>query len=211
VLESIFTFLIEKWPLIAIGSVLVYCTYKITDYISHWKERVKKTEDDCKKIDSHIMPKLDIIGSSITSLNGSFNNLVIHLGAKDSKLNTAVFMMKSPLQLTQLGIDILAAIGGKKYIDEHVERLVAEMDLIGVKTALDSQTIAPLIINKVSTEDSFTAIKNFAYQTPIYKTKGNTGEEVAVTLDMSTISNIMGIYLRDKYLDKHPELNPADI
>jgi hypothetical protein len=141
----------EHWPkltfvgVILIGAIII--TYQITKKIFHWTGRIESAEEDCKKTDGHIMPKLDSIGASIIGLAGSFNNLVIHLGAKDTSLDRSLFVSKSPLQLTPLGLQILSAIGGKDFVDAHVESLIQEMDILGIKTALDSQTIAPLIIN----------------------------------------------------------------
>jgi hypothetical protein len=215
-LETCIKFLAEHWPkltvLLCIVIIAVSITWVFAKKAFHWKGRIESTEADCKKIEGHILPKLQDISTSISGLAGSFNNLVIHLGAKDQSLDKSLFMSKSPLQLTPLGLEILLAIGGKDFIDAHVDTLISEMDAIGVKTALDSQTIAPLVINKVSNEDSFIFIKNFIYKNPIYRTKTvSSEEEISVSLDMSTVSNILGIYLRDKYLAKHPDLNPQDI
>jgi hypothetical protein len=205
------------WVLISVIAAISGTAFVLNRYYK-WEKRVSAAEDECKKIDGHIMPKLDTIGTSITiltgtitSLAGSFNNLVVHLGAKDTTIDKGLFMSRSPLQLTPLGLKVLDAINGKAFVDAHEEYLISQMDVLGVKTALDSQTIAPLIINKVSTEDFFNNIKNYLFSNPIYRTTDANGGEIAVNLDMSTVSNVLGIYLRDKYLARHPELKPEDI
>ena len=85
------------------------------------------------------------------------------------------------------------------------------MDMQDIKTALDSQIYAPIVISQVSNRSSFNPIKDFAFENPYYKEKDSNGNNTAfVRLDMDTITNIMGIYLRDKYLEKHPHLKPED-
>ena len=84
------------------------------------------------------------------------------------------------------------------------------MDLIGIKTALDSQTIAPLVITEMSNDTSFNDIKNYIFKNPIFNAEIQ-GKKLFARLDITTVSNILGIYLRDKYLERHPHLNPAYI
>jgi hypothetical protein len=126
-------------------------------------------------------------------------------------MDSNLFISKGPIQLSELGERILIAIGGREFIDNNLALLVKEMDIQGIKTALDAQTYAPIIISKISNQDSFNGIKNYAFKNPFYKEKNSSGEEISIPLDMGTITNIMGIYLRDKYLEKHPSLTLADI
>lgn len=85
------------------------------------------------------------------------------------------------------------------------------MDLQGVKTALDSQIIAPIVISKVSDDDNFKHIKDYLFNHPIFNATNEKGEDLPIYLSIKVISQVMGVYLRDKYLAKHPELNPDDI
>lgn len=177
----------------------------------HWAGRVKKAEDDCKKIDGHIVPRLTSIDNSINSLNGSFKGLVIHLQTKNIIYDPNIFMTRSPIQLTPFGWELLSAIGGKSYIDENIEALISEMDLQGVTTALDTQIISPVVITKVSANDNFKHIKDYVFNNPIFKSKNPDGSDIIYPMDMGKVATIMGIYLRDKYLERHPEFNPDDI
>ena len=207
---EVFKWLMEHMPVVFLILAVIALTWILAASYFHWKHRIEKAENECKKIDGNIMPQLTSISTSFTSLSGSFNNLVIHLQSRDGSLNAALFMSKSPIRLTELGEKILVEIGGKFYIDTHIDNLVSKMNELEIKTALDSQTKAPLVISEVSNESSFNSIKDFIFKNPYFKTKIN-GTDVSVGLDMSTVSNIMGIYLRDKYLEKHPHLNPEDI
>lgn len=213
--DSIVSYFLSHWPYftiaLAVIIALIVITWRIANAYHHWKGRVENTEKDCGKIDGHIFPKLDSIDSSINSLNGSFNNLVVYLKGKDGSMDISLFRSRSPIALTELGERVLNAIGGKEFVDNNIELLIKEMDAHGIKTALDSQTFAPIIINKISNQDNFNKIKDYAFKNPYYKENENTEREIRIPLDMGTITNVMGIYLRDKYLERHPELNPDDI
>lgn len=205
----------------------------------HWVTRIKNAEGECRKIDDHIVPQLVRINNSIDNLNssvnnlkisfntlkgsvsalngsfnilkGSFNNLVVYLKSKDDKMDASLFLAQSPVELTELGKRVLAAIGGKIFIDNNLHDLLTGMDMQDIKTALDSQIYAPVVISQVSNRSSFNPIKDFAFENPYYKEKDSNGNDTAlVRLAMDTIANIMGIYLRDKYLEKHPYLKPGD-
>lgn len=197
----------EHWPkLTFFGIVIILAiiiTWQIAKKVFHWTGRIKKTESDCSKIDTHILPQL-------TSINTSINNLVVYLKTKDGKLDISLFRSMSPIQLTPLGYEILEKIGGKYFIDSYINDLITNIDSFGIKTALDVQNAAPIIISNYSTKDSFNHIKDYIFKSPTYKVSTSEGDAF-VNLDFSTITNIMGIYLRNKYLDLHPELNPEDI
>ena len=105
------------------------------------------------------------------------------------------------MQLTDLGNEILNAIGGKKYIDDNAASLIQKLSKETIKSALDVENYAKVILIQEYNSDAFTAIKNYIYQNPVYKK-----DALNVSLDVATISNIMGLYLRDKYFEIHPEL-----
>lgn len=210
--DPIWNWLSTHCPVIIVILLAVSITWYISSVIFHWTHRIKNTEKECAKIDAHITPQLITINNSLNTLNGSFNSLVVHLQAKDGTgtFPTQIFISKSPIRLTELGLEILSSIGGKSFVDNNIDLLINKMNTAGIKTALDSQTMAPIIINEISSADSFNDIKNYIYRNPFYKTTIDQ-KEVSVPLDMGMVSNIMGIYLRDKYLEKHTHLNPADI
>ncbi|MDP1762474.1 MAG: hypothetical protein Q8L07_01220 [Sediminibacterium sp.] len=209
-LDEVLKWVEERYPKLIIIALAIIITWVLAKIYYHWVNRLKKAEEECKKIEGHLTPQLASIGSSLNTLNGSFNSLIVYLKSKDGKMETSLFISKSPIQLTDLGKRILAAIGGEDFINKNIDELINSMNDEGIKTALDSQTMAPIVISKISNHNTFNAIKDYAFKNPYYKEILNN-EEIAVPLDMGTISNIMGIYLRDKYLQRHPELNPADI
>jgi hypothetical protein len=189
----VWTWVSTNYPILIIVAVI---------FIGGWQvrglyHRFQKTESDCEKIEHKILPQL-------TSIANNLNSLVIFLGGKHTDMDKTLFMTKSPVQLTDLGTEIVVAIGGKDYIDKNITDLVSKLSKENIKSALDVENYSKVILMREYTSDAFTPIKNYIYQNPIYK-KGDT----AVTLDTATVSNLMGIYLRDKYFEIHPELLKA--
>jgi len=214
--DVIIKWLGDHYPqLIYIGIVIFivsWTTWKMAKLYFHWGERLVNAEKECQKIDAHITPQLSEINSSLNTLNGSFNSLIVYLKGKDGNMETSLFVSRSPIQLTDLGKRILTKIGGEDFINRNIDELIKNMDEEGIKTALDSQTYAPIVISKIANHSSFNSIKDYAFKNPYYKEfKEEQQQEITVPLDMGTISNIMGIYLRDQYLARRPELNPDDI
>ncbi|BDQ11693.1 hypothetical protein [Sediminibacterium sp. TEGAF015] len=201
----------QHYPQLVITIIAVIVTWLFAKFYNNSMNRLKKVEAECQKIDRHLTPQLESISSSLNTLNGSFNSLIVYLKSKDGKMETSLFISKSPIQLTELGKKILVTIGGEDFVNKNLNELITNMDAEGIKTALDCQTFAPIVISKISNHASFNKIKDYAFKNPYYKEKLEDGQEITIPLDMGTISNIMGIYLRDKYLERHPELNPADI
>jgi len=212
--EAIFKFINDNYPVVGLLIIAVSIALYINNKYHHWAGRVKKNEEDCRKIDSVIAPQLTSISGSVSSLNTNFKVLVTHLQSKVTAFDVQLFMSQSPISLTPLGWEVLRVVDGAKYIDDNETELLNEMDLQGVKTALDTQTIAPIVITKISANNNFKHIKDYLFNNPNYKSKDykdKDGQPLVVALDMNKIAHVMGVYLRDKYLRKHPELNPEDI
>lgn len=81
-----------------------------------------------------------------------------------------------------------------------------EMESQAFKSGLDVQNYASIISIKNFNSDEFIKIRDYIYQHPVYKV--SDGSELQVTSQI--ISQIIGIYIRDKYFDKHPELKDKD-
>lgn len=191
-----------------------------TVYIMKAIARFKKVEKECdkisnlqdtaqingtisnrieKNIDEKLLPKIDSI---VTSING----LVLFLNTKHKDFKSEVFVVKSPVELSPIGMKILEDFGGKSYIDLYTEKLIKIMEQVPLKSALDVQNQATSVIFTQVDSDEFVAIKNYIFNNPIYRVDG---KDIA-NLDISTIAQIMGIYLRNKYFEKHPELRDAE-
>ncbi len=177
--------------------------------------KVKSSEKTCEKIpqmekdiligvnlSKAIEDKIDTQTINVAALTQNINSLIAFLTTKHTDLQSGLFKSNSPIQLTEIGLDILDKCGGKKYINEHLDMLILEMEKQTFKSGLDIQNFATSIIIKEFNNDDFIHVRNYIYQNPIYKTE--QGEEISVSAPV--IYQVIGIMLRDKYFEIHPEL-----
>jgi hypothetical protein len=106
------------------------------------------------------------------------------------------------MELTDLGFKILVEIGGRDYIDKYAARLIAEVENRNPKSGLDVQTYSNIVLTEKSSEDEFLDIKNNLFQNPTY----TLGDSRQLPLDLGVATQIMGIYLRNKYFERYPDL-----
>ncbi len=153
------------------------------------------------KIDGNFLPKLDKTIDKLDATTQSLNKLIFYLDGKFDGMDSKIFVVNSPIQLSDTGYKILEITGGKEFVDKNLDYLIGNLEKQKYKTALDVETNSGLTIYGMSDLDSFTKIKNYIFNNPIYKTS-----EYEIGLSLNLVIQIMGIYLRDKYLDLHPKL-----
>ncbi|MBA7551205.1 hypothetical protein ES705_43741 [subsurface metagenome] len=207
--SNLWEWLFDHYPgvliTLAIVVVAVIICYKIVKF---YYTKFKKVEDICDKVETipdivnrnteniekQVIPKLNSISNSLSIIT----SILFKKGIVDK---TELFTTTSPVNLTDIGVEVLELIGGKQYIDANSERLIEQMKVQNYKSALDVQNQSNLLILEQAEADDFVPIKDFIYQNPQYK---------AIVLDMSTVVTVMGIYLRDKYFEKYPVLKHTE-
>jgi hypothetical protein len=170
----------------------------ITRLVEKYHKRFIKTEEDCARIENEITPTLKNIRDDIRML-------ISILKTQNPDLDTLLFKMFSPLALTDLAIEILEQTGGKNYIHANLKELISALEEKNLKTALDVEMTAPKVILEKSDENAFSPIKNYIYNNPEFISDLNLG--IKIKIDLQSVTKVMGIYLRDLYLEKHPELS----
>jgi hypothetical protein len=202
--------------LMAIVAIVVW---KIATYYLSMKA-VKKKVDNLP-CDSHTEQLREIgasnhsIASSIDTLNdtiSSTNDIVIEMSKwiskKDTKMVDVLIRKNSPYVITGVGYKLLKDSGGEKVVDNNLEFFFNEVDKMNPKTPyeVEDQSINSMIKNIGNV--IFNPIKQFVYYSPeeIKIVDPDTQKDVTIGISTPSILNIMGIYLRDKYMEKHPEI-----
>jgi hypothetical protein len=111
--------------------------------------------------------------------------------------------VNSPKVLTDTGLELLIISGGKDCIDKNKEFFIQEVEKYNPTHPYDVEKISYRVINIYSTDPIYNEIKSFIYLSP--KEMELAGNKVPI--DTTIISIVMGVYLRDFYLEKHSELN----
>ena len=226
-LPPIFKWLSENYPLVFLVIVLIGLTIYITTVVNKLLTRFKKVEKTCDSKIPELQSKLEIgvnlsgvienkidnhfettkeLNTKLLALSKNINVLVTFLTVKHTDLQSGLFQSFSPIQLTELGLEILNTSGGKSYIESHLDALLKEMENQEFKSALDVQSFATSLILKEFDSDDFIHIRNYIFQNPVYRPEGKSD----IAINSPVMNQIIGIYLRDKYFEKHPELKDKD-
>lgn len=102
---------------------------------------------------------------------------------------------RSPVSLTDRGSSFLDSSGGKQFVDDNFDELLASVEVLEPKTAYDVQEDAKQVIESLRDDERLNPIKDFLFK------DGSTLDEVFT---------VMAIYLRNKVLT-HKNWNVEDI
>lgn len=145
---------------------------------------------------SDLKQNTDKIETTVTNNTYTLKAITTHLYSSGNA-EMGLFENRSPIRLTDKGTEVLELSGGKDYIDSNLELLILEMENEKLTTALDVQNYSSTLLYQKIEDTDFVKIKSFIYNNPKFK-------EADIT--MSSVINVIAIYLRDKYLDKYPDL-----
>ncbi|MFA6160279.1 MAG: hypothetical protein WC678_04320 [Parcubacteria group bacterium] len=148
---------------------------------------------DTKKVcNSH-----DDLKSKLDLLLDKFNSLIAVLGESNAIKNPEIFSTNSPLNLTEKGINFIKRLSWDKILEDEKERkiLFDTLDKLHLKNKLDVERYCTVILTEFygsRKENPFTKVKEFLYND--------------ATIDRQDAISACAIYLRDKYLESHPEI-----
>ena len=156
---------------------LVHYVTKFTTKISvehgQFNKRMDKTESN-----------IDEIRKDIAFIKGSFE---VAIGLKD-----AIAKKKSPLSLTDLGVEIAESYNLKAMIDTSWYRISAVINGLGTKNPYDIQEYcietAFVEANKFFSDKDIDKLKIISYKTGV---------------PLFSISRLMGILIRDRYFEEN--------
>lgn len=112
----------------------------------------------------------------------------------------------SPRRLNKNGIKLYFDINGAEFIDKNSEYFFKEIDKLAPKTALDVENFALAVLRASSDLDIFIPLKSWVYNEPTREIENRNGEHVKTEVRMDDVFFILSLPLRDKYLEKHPEI-----
>jgi hypothetical protein len=161
--------------------------------------RLDKLDSTLDRINARMEEGFHKLSTTVTQLVIANNHLNIAM------TNVApgfipILIAQSPLRLSDVGIAILEASGGRAYLDQHVDGLIALLESKQLLTGLDVQNEAYLAINELSSNRDFADIRTYVYENPMY----HLDDREKTPVSMTTVVQVMAIYLRDIYLESHP-------
>jgi hypothetical protein len=115
--------------------------------------------------------------------------LIKHGGGK---FNSAELRNYSPLQLTENGLAFVKNIGFEKVFEENRAEFFACIDGEHPKLKYDVESAAVKSIFLLNDKPFMNFLKVYLYNNP--------------TRTLDDVSQTLGVYIRDKYLEGHPEI-----
>lgn len=210
--KELIDFLIDKWPVIGISVVTLafvwWASWKASKYHSSIED--VKTKVGNLPCDSHTEQLTAIKGLSTTV--SSTNNIVTEMSQwimkQDKNMVNVLIKKCSPYIITQIGRKLLADSGGEKAVDDNIDFLFSEIDDTKPTTPYDVEDQAIKVIIKNIGHEMFRPIKQFIYYSPdtFNAFDPETEKERTINVSLPSILHLMGIHLRDRYMEEHPEI-----
>lgn len=137
---------------------------------------------------------LSKIGTLETKVETISKNLktVIDFLIKEESLDPSLIISRSPLEATEKGLEILKETQFLEIFNSQGEKLLNAILIENPKTKFDVEKAAIRIAVSFLDADFMTPVKTYLYNHP--------------QLNSETFAALAGIYLRDRYLEKHPEI-----
>lgn len=177
--------------------------------LEEWAQKIGNLP--CEKHHDELLKRKvshDELNKTVKSTNEMVTTISKWIMKLDNKMIDALAQKASPLKITPIGEILFEQSHAKRAVDENLEFLLSELDEYNPKTAFDVEDKAWSVLFRNIGHDMFTDIKQYIYYAPeTIKIKDPiTQKEEDVQLSIQSIIKLMGIYLRDKYLEKYPEI-----
>ncbi len=163
---------------------------KITDTVN---SRIERT------LDEKIVPKLD---RTINALN----LLVSHVAVNDKTIDSGIFKVSSPIQISHMGQEILDFYDVTAYLKKTEDAYVTKIEKINPQTALDIENEARQLLMEGMLKKEFNPVKDKLFNHPNFKPNF-----LSIKMVVPVILELMTIYIRNHYIIKHPELDSPDL
>ena len=193
-MDSIITFIAERWPFVAIILIAVVITVLVCRwYYRHFVPTEEKTNDHEKRINDLPCAKHNEEISSIRS----------YLLAKYPKAFGEFAQKNSPRELNEEGKRLFADIDGMAFLENNGTKLMTYIEQQKPKTQLDVEQLSLGVLYRYLNDDMFNAIKKWVYFSPTRKLMID-GQEKDYVVTLGDVCFVLSIPLRDLYLEFHP-------
>ncbi|MDR2085750.1 MAG: hypothetical protein LBP72_01090 [Dysgonamonadaceae bacterium] len=139
---------------------------------------------------------------NIITLQNSFCDVSRWIAKFDSSMIDVFLPKKSPRKISEAGYELLKETCAQKIIDDNLDFFISEIEKQAPKTAYDLEESSFKVLTESSDKDIFNCIKNYVYFNP--EEMEFAGQKSKI--DFYVVIRVMSVYLRDKYINKHPEL-----
>ena len=193
-MDAVVTFLLERWPIIAIVLIVVVLTVMICKwYYCRFVSTEQKVDGNQKRIDDLPCARHE---EEIASIRA-------YLLAKYPKAFGTYAQKKSPRQLNNEGRRLFEEVGGAAFLETNGACLIKRMEQKKPKTPLDVEQFALDVLYGMLNDDIFNGIKRWVYEAPMRRIVVD-GKEKDYEVTLNDVCFVFSIPLRDLYLELHP-------
>lgn len=193
----------------------VWAVWKLATSFQSMRDKVKTIDDlpsshHKTKIERHDEQLADtraLMGKMEGQLELLVQNAIEKSSRKIRKKSGMTFSAKlSPRQLNQNGIELLNDCGGNDFLNSNMDFYIDKIEKLQPKTALDVEDMALAVLQTHTNEDMFIPIKSWIYNAPSRELQNQDGSTRTQEVDLDDVIFVLSLPLRDKYLEKHPEI-----
>ncbi|OAV71206.1 hypothetical protein Barb6_01494 [Bacteroidales bacterium Barb6] len=158
----------------------------------------------CKK-HGYDIEEVKQIGESTIEMLVYIKNWVMK---RDPDMIDTLAQKASPLKMTPLGELFLEVSSAKKAVDNHLDYLIGELEKTKPRKPYDVDENSASVLSENTGGEIFDDIKQYLYESPdiITLIDPESKKEQEIKLSMHLVIRLMGIYLRDKYFERHPDI-----
>ncbi|KAA6348661.1 hypothetical protein EZS27_003894 [termite gut metagenome] len=215
-MDAVISYLLEWLPtatiaIIAIGIICFVC-WKAFEYhtgIQKTKEKVDNLPCEANKnVLDEVKKELKYLEKTVQSTNDIVTDIAKWIMRTDNNMINTLVKKQSPLKILPIGYLLLDKSNAKNAVDKYIDFLIGELEKENPQAPYDVEDKALTVLVKNTSHELFSEIKSFLYNSPetIKLIDPDTKDEKEIKLSMQIITKLMSIYLRDKYLELHPEI-----
>lgn len=209
-MEAFFTFISDKYPTIGLfivfGVIVIWLTKLYTRFTSSEKT-VNSLQ--CHKHNADISILRNQV-DFMQDIKDSIRKIEEYIIKSDREAIDQLIRKCSPYKLTSIGEVVFEVSGGKDCVDNNVEFFIGEIEKMNPLTALDVENYALTVLNENLKSVIFNNVKDYVFAIPSPTTvTAKDGSTATMSLKIEDLLLIMSIFLRDKYFEKHTDINTS--
>ncbi len=131
--------------------------------------------------------------------------ITTYLATKDTTAKGLFSQKASPRQLNEEGKKLFDDCNGEHFLQNNEAELIEAIASRNPLTALDVENIANEVLITRLDSPIFNELKQWVYNSPNRELNVN-GERKQYAVTMTDVCFVLSLPLRDKYLERHPEL-----
>ncbi len=210
--NAVITWFLSNAPEMGIIIIIIvataYISWRLSRYYSKMEDVRNKVNDlPCEAMKQEIkeIKNLSEVVQSINDMLLEIRKCIIRM---DNSTIDVLVKKFSPLKMTAIGEILFQKSYAKDVINDNLDFFIQEIEKTHPQTAYDveNESLNVLFVNQ--NKEIFNKIKQYIYYEKEYLTieDPDTHEKVEIKLSLMNIIKLMGIYLRDCYLARHPDI-----